>query len=217
MNANAIIFDLDGTLINSLSDLAWSTNQALLKNGFPEHPQDAYRMFVGKGVAELIRLALPEENRVEETVQKLDHAFREQYAENWKRESVPYPGIRGMLDELIQADIAMAVFSNKPHDFTHFCVNEFFADIPFVDITGLNDNVPAKPDPTGALHLADMIGEKPEKIIFMGDSCIDMQTAVNAGMIPVGVLWGFRDKAELLDHGARVVLENPGDLIQYFQ
>jgi len=216
MKANAIIFDLDGTLLNSLEDLAWCTNQALKHNGFPEHPAEDYRIFVGKGVTELIKKVLPADQGDDETIKKLDLQFREIYAKNWKRQSKPYPGIREMLDDLIKIDIPMAVFSNKPHQFTHLCVNEFFSEIPFVDITGLNEEVPAKPDPTGALRLAKMIGEKPENIMFMGDTSVDMQTAVNAGMIAIGVSWGFRDRDELQLHGAQVILDKPSDLKELF-
>lgn len=207
---SAVIFDLDGTLIASLEDLADSVNTALEAYSFPTHPLDPYRYFVGDGMENLVRRALPE-GTPEKSVHDVFAVVKQEYGKSWAKKTRPYDGIDVMLRELAARSVPMAVLTNKPHEFTNEVVNHFFPSAPFAIVQGSPAGGKAKPDPRLALDIARHFNLDPADIAFMGDSRTDMDTAVNAGMLPVGVLWGFRPERELLDHGARVILEKPGD------
>ncbi len=209
----AVVFDLDGTLLNTLEDLASSVNRVLGARGFPEHPVDAYRYFVGSGTYSLVRAALPEEEPADSLVTSCLAEFMTDYSENWKVKTHLYDGIAELLDGLAKRSVRTAILSNKPHEFTLLCVREFMPQWDFEIILGQRDGVPRKPDPAGALEIADRLGLEPGQILFVGDSSVDMDTAVNAGMFPVGVLWGFRGKDELIEHGAAATVENPAQLL----
>ena len=213
MSFEAAIFDLDGTLLDTLEDIANSANQLLAERGFPEHPLEAYRMFVGDGVGMLIRRVLPERHRDQAMVTSCVEAFRRIYADNWNVKTRPYDGIPQMLDGFRDLRIRMAVLSNKPDDFTRLCVSELLSDWVFEIVQGSIAGVPRKPDPTSAKDIARRMGVAPDKFIYIGDTGIDMKTATNAGMHPVGVLWGFRGEEELRDNGAKAIVEHPGDLL----
>ena len=207
----ALIFDLDGTLLNSLDDLADCANTVLAEQGFAAHPVDAYRFFVGNGVEHLMRRAAPD-NTPEPVLARLVQAMREEYGQHWARKSKVYDGIQPMLRTIAARPLPMAVLSNKPHELTEITVRHFFPDIPFARIQGSPRGGRAKPDPTLALAIAAHLGAEPEHTLFIGDSCTDMLTATAAGMIPTGVLWGFRPESELLAHGAKILLEQPETL-----
>jgi len=213
MTPRALIFDLDGTLLNTLDDLADSGNAALAALGLPEHPVDAYRLFVGLGVAELVLRMLPADSRDESTLKRAGALLVDEYKQRWKSKTRPYPGIVEMLSALRQADLPICVLSNKPQDYTDLTVREFFPDVPFTQVRGSRPEVPNKPHPAGALALAGELGLAPGQIVFVGDSATDMKTARGAGMLPVGVLWGFRDEAELSGNGARHLIKAPGELL----
>jgi phosphoglycolate phosphatase len=212
VNARALIFDLDGTLLDTLDDIAFCMNAALKSFGAPQQPAHEYKRFVGQGLDVLAWRVLPEDRRDDATVKQCVAAMRAVYAGRWAHSTRPYPGIGGMLENLKRRAIPMAVFSNKAHDFTVRIVSHFFGPDTFRAILG-GGKFPFKPDPAGALFLAGGLKVSPENILYVGDSDIDMKTACNAGMYPVGVTWGFRSRQELLDNGAKVLIDNPSVLI----
>lgn len=210
----AVLFDLDGTLLNSLADLANAGNAVLRAHGFADHPEDAYRYFVGDGIRVLVRRILPAAVRDDdELADQILSEFRERYAHGWNVRSHLYPGVIDMLAELERRNLAMAVLSNKPEEFTLQCVNHYMASVPFVAVLGVTDKRPHKPDPTGALEVVQQTGIPADRWVYLGDTATDMQTAGSAGMLPVGAAWGFRDAEELWRAGAGVVIEQPCELI----
>lgn len=209
MPCKAILFDLDGTLLDTLEDIADATNRALVDNGFPSHPLDAYRYFVGDGIVNLMTRALPEGARDEGTLAACLEALREAYHANWNVKTKPYDGIPEMLDEVTGRGLKMAVLSNKPQEFTKLCVDEQLSQWRFDPVFGMRDGIPRKPDPAGAMEIVRLLGVEPAECLYLGDTAIDMKTAVAAGMFPVGACWGFRPAAELLKNGARVLVEDP--------
>ena len=213
MTYKAVVFDLDGTLIDTLEDLGNTTNRVLATRGFPTHGLDDYRYFVGDGAAMLISRALPEDNRDNHTINICLDAFIKDYGKNWDVNTRPYDGIEEMLDGLTRRRVKMAVLSNKPHEFTKKCVSGFLRKWTFEVVLGLRHGIPRKPDPAGALEIASSLNIPPERFIYAGDTSIDMNTACAAGMFPVGVLWGFRSGEELLKSGARVLVKNPADIL----
>ena len=210
----AIIFDLDGTLIDSLEDIADSMNIVLKKNGYPPHSYDDYRYLVGSGARKLVASAIPEERRENDIVNECLKLFKEIYNKNWHVKTRPYPGITGMLYRIAKLGIKTSVLSNKPDDFTKRCVKKFLPDILFEIVLGMRDNIPPKPDPAAALEIAAELEISPEKFLYIGDTAIDMKTANSAGMSAVGVLWGFRSREELLENGAKALVGNPMEILE---
>lgn len=213
MTYNAVIFDLDGTLLDTLGDIANSMNRVLLDNRLPAHPVERYRYFVGEGVRRLAQQALPENSADDDLLNRCVKSFHEIYSQNWHATTQPYPGIPELLASLSGRPLKLAVLSNKPHDFTRLCVKRFFPDIRFHAITGNRQGVPPKPDPESAIQISESLNTPPERFIFTGDTAIDMKTAIGAGMFPVGVLWGFRSKEELVQNGAKALIGHPGELL----
>lgn len=209
----AILFDLDGTLLDTLEDLGNSANRVLSQKGFPTHALDSYRYFVGDGSAMLITRALPEDKRNDDMVQLCLDAFLKDYRRNWNVSTKPYDGIAKMLDSLTAHRIKLAVLSNKRHDLTKLCVTELLHKWRFEAILGQRKNVPRKPDPAGALEAAQILNISPSDFLFLGDSAVDMKTALAAGMFPVGALWGFRPAKELLQSGARALINEPPEIL----
>ncbi len=211
--ALAVIFDLDGTLLDTLEDLADSANEALEACGFASHAVEAYRLFVGEGMAVLMERILPVESRGREEIARLLAVYREAYGRRWAAKSRPYEGIEGMLRGLAARGVALAVLSNKPQANTEVCVGHFLGEHPFVAVFGQREEVPRKPDPAGALEIALALGLDPREILFVGDTATDMDTARAAGMVAVGVLWGFRSEEELRRHGATHVVARPEEIL----
>ena len=213
MQFKVILFDLDGTLLDTLEDLGNSVNRVLAKKGFPTHDLDRYRYFVGDGALMLITRALPKQKRKNDVIQACVDAFQLDYSQNWKVKTRLYDGIAEMLDELVTRNLKLAVLSNKPHIFTKQSVDNLLSNWRFEIVLGQRDAVPRKPSPEGALEIVENLNTKPENVLYLGDSAVDMQTAVAAGMFPVGVLWGFRSMKELQDAGAKVLIERPSEVL----
>lgn len=209
----AIIFDLDGTLLDTLEDIANSMNTVLVKHGFPTHSVDDYRYLVGDGAAVLVSRVLPEEKRNDETIKNLLKEFRKEYSYNCNVTTKPYDGVHEMLDALTAHGIKLTILSNKPDDFTKLCVTEFLPNWNFDIVFGLREGIPRKPDPTGALQIAGHLNIPPAHILIVGDTSVDMKTAVAAGMFSVGVLWGFRSQEELLNNGAQALIQRPQEIL----
>ncbi len=215
MRFKVVLFDLDGTLLDTLEDLGNAANRVLTRNGFPGHDVDTYRYLVGDGAIMLMRRALPEDKRNDETIRVCVQAFREEYGQNWNVKTKPYDGVAEMLDVLVAHGLKMAVLSNKPDDFTRRCVNEFLPNWTFDMILGQSDSIPLKPDPSGAKKIAKCLNIPPSNFIYLGDTSIDMKTAVAAGMFPVGALWGFRTGKELQENGAKILIKRPLELLDF--
>ena len=209
MKFEAVIFDLDGTLLNSLEGIADAMNVLLERLGYSTHPSEAYKYFVGDGVTEMVRRALPEAICEKSDIKKLVTDYREIYHTTWPKKSPPYEGIPELLDALSQKNIKLAVLSNKSDDFTKRMVSKLLSLWEFEIVMGAHPGIPEKPDPYAALKIAEITGIAPTNIIFVGDSGVDMQTAAMANMYPVGVLWGFREADELLANGAKHLIKHP--------
>jgi phosphoglycolate phosphatase len=215
MNCQAVIFDLDGTLLDTLTDIADAANRALIRSGFPPHDRQAYRWFIGDGSAVLMTRALPETQRSAETVQSCLTSFIDDYNRNWHQATQPYAGMRDLLEKLQNRDIHFAVVTNKPHRFAVSMMAHYFGHCPFDPILGQQKGIPRKPDPAQALAAAEKMGVQPAACIFLGDSAVDMKTARNAGMQPVGAGWGFRPDEELWNSGAMAVVHHPAELLDF--
>jgi phosphoglycolate phosphatase len=213
MPFRAIIFDLDGTLLDTLDDIANAANRALATRGFPAHPNVQYRAWIGEGVLKLISRALPEGHRDAATVQACADAYVQEYERNWNTETKAYAGVPDLLDALVARGLKLAVLSNKPDQFTQRCVDELLSKWAFNVVLGASDRFPRKPDPTGATEIARRLGVLPAECLYVGDSGTDMQTARGARMCAVGALWGFRDRAELLEAGAQLLINRPGEVL----
>jgi phosphoglycolate phosphatase len=208
----AVIFDLDGTLLDTLADLAAAANRVLARFGYPIHPLDAYRRFVGSGVATLLARALPpgEAARLAEAgMRPILEAMRADYQDHAAEATCPYPGVVELLAALRERNVTSGVLSNKPHEATLAVVRHFFGSHPFAVVQGHAPGMPLKPDPTSALAMADAFGLAPSRILYLGDSDIDMITAKAAGMYAVGAAWGFRGADELRASGADCVCAAP--------
>lgn len=208
------LFDLDGTLLDTLGDLADSMNAVLAARGLPVHPLDQYRYFVGDGMRELARRVLPGKAPAEEIIDQLVEEMRLEYGARCYDSTAPYPGIMTMLEVVAATKKPMAVFSNKPHDFTTQMVKKYFPGIPFLMVLGVGGDVPRKPDPAGALKIARKTGINPEGFFYLGDTATDMRTAAAAGMFAAGAAWGFRDEDELRKNGAGIVLQSPDEVTE---
>jgi len=217
MKYGAVIFDLDGTLLDTIDDLADSMNAVLNALGFPQHDMDSYRYFVGTGMRNLVRKALPEDFRNDKIVDISVKAMVDEYGKRWDNKTRPYEGIPEMLDDLARLGIRMSILSNKPHEFTLKVVNRFLSSWEFECVFGEREGVPKKPDPTAAFEIAGIMGVPVERFLYIGDSATDMETAKAAGMYPAGVKWGFRKAEELLSAGAKRIIETPQELICMFR
>jgi phosphoglycolate phosphatase len=211
----AVLFDLDGTLLDTLEDIANAANRVLASKGFPTRPLEVHRAAVGDGARILMQRILPEANRDADTIQECFAAFRRDYGEQWNVNTKPYAGVSKMLDALQAHGLKMAVLSNKPADFTRKCVYEILSKWNFDPVFGGEDGIPNKPDPSGAIEISKRLSIPPEQFIYLGDTGVDMITANAAGMFAVGALWGFRDREELEKEGAKVLLKRPEDLLNF--
>jgi len=215
MKFRAVLFDLDGTLLDTLDDLADSMNASLRRFGFPPHPVDTYKILVGDGLLNLVSRALPEGHRDDTTIDNVASTQWEEYAKKWANKTHPYEGIPELLDTLQERGIAICVLSNKPDDFTRIIVQKFLSKWSFAVVRGQSEDTPIKPDPTAANQIALKLGFRNSEFLYVGDSNTDMKTASAAGMFGVGVLWGFRPKDELIAAGARALIERPSELLQF--
>lgn len=192
-----IIFDLDGTLLNTIADLAQSVNYALEALGFPTHEVPAYNFMVGNGVSKLFERALPEGEKTNENIQQVRQLFVPYYAQHKTDKSHPYPGIPELLEALQAQGKHLAVASNKYQSATETLIKHFFGNIHFAAVFGQREGVTPKPDPTIVYDILKITGTPKERVLYVGDSGVDMQTAINSGVISCGVTWGFRPRAEL--------------------
>ncbi len=215
MKHRAVLFDLDGTLLNTLQDVAESVNKGLESLGFPQHSIESYKSLIGEGRDVLVLRALPENHRDKETGQKLLTIVNAEYAIHWADNTRPYPGIPELLDDLTVKGIKITVLSNKADDLTNICVTKLLAPWRFALIAGARPSVPNKPDPTAALQIAKQLNISPPQFLYLGDSDIDMKTANGAGMYAIGAGWGFRSAQELITGGAKAVIKHPGELLNY--
>ena len=210
----AVIFDLDGTLLDTLADIAYSINSTLERHGLPVHPVDSFRRMVGSGFRNTVEMAVaggPFEDHIDALASEASRA----YADDPVSRTRFYDGIEQLLDALRNQGIPFAVLSNKPDYLVQILAREFFAGHGFTHICGHRDGLPRKPDPTTALHLAGVLGCDPSEVLFLGDTDIDMMTARNAGMKAIGAAWGFRDSEELVAAGAEAVLSCPEEVMAY--
>lgn len=212
MNYKGVIFDLDGTLVNSLTDLANSVNTVLTEYKLPTYDIESYKYRVGNGIRKLVERSLPEGKQ--DLLEPALARFKEIYAKHNLDHTAPYDGIVDLLKALQQQNIKIGVCTNKHDEAAKEIIRIIFGDNIFDEIIGDKQGLKRKPDPGKVLMIAKHWGLKPEEIAYLGDSDVDMQTAQNANMFAVGVLWGFRDAEELQKNGADVLLENPLDLLE---
>lgn len=210
-----MIFDLDGTLVNTLEDLADSVNEALEKMGYPVWKTEDYRLKVGRGFRNLMENSVPPEVKEDSAViDRMLEYFVNAYDRRYMEKSRPYDGIRDMLADLEKEGIMTAVNSNKRTDYTEKLIAALFPGVPFVGVFGERAGVPKKPDPASALELCGIMGLEPAEVLYIGDSRTDMQTGKNAGMDTVGVVWGFRGYEELHENGAVYIARTPADIVE---
>ena len=214
MRKRLVIFDLDGTLLDTVADLANATNQALEQCGFPTHPVEAYYQFVGNGINKLFARALPAESDNEENVLRIRSLFVPFYNEHNADCSCPYAGVVDLLCRLQSSGVQIAVASNKYHEATLKLVTHFFPDIDFAAIYGQRESVPIKPAPDVVYDILRDTGIAKEDTLYVGDSGVDMQTARNAGVESVGVAWGFRSVEELLENGASHIIHKAEEILR---
>ncbi len=208
----AVLFDLDGTLADSLIDLAGGVNNALMSRGFAPHPVEAFKYFVGDGIPKMIERALPEGSRDTKTVNEIKDIFLPYYAEHYADNTYAYDGMVELVNSLKNGGFTVAVVTNKEQGMADKVVTSLYGDV-FDLIFGKRDGIPAKPDPTAALMAMDELGVKPQECVFIGDSGMDVATAVNSGAVPVGELWGFRGREELIANGAKYIINTPNELL----
>ena len=209
----AIIFDLDGTLLNTLDDLSDSMNYALTSLGFPPRFRSENQQFVGNGVEVFAERALPESARTPEMIWQCAELMGEEYRRRYNYKTFPYYGVIDLLYNLQKIPVRLAVLTNKNDDFARIMISEFFPRINFSVVRGALPHVPKKPDPTAALQIAKELGVLPSEILFVGDSSVDIRTGISAGMIPIGVSWGFRTIDELRKEGAQHIVIEPHELL----
>lgn len=216
MNFKGVIFDLDGTLVNSLEDIADAMNKVLINLNYPAHSYESYQYFIGSGLRNLVSKSLPETHNDENNIDRCYQLMIEDYSDNCTSKTKAYDGIAELLDYLVLQDIKLSVFSNKSDELTKKITAHLFPNI-FDPIVGLRIEELKKPNPQEAIAISKSLGLSADEMIFIGDSGIDMQTAANANMLAVGVLWGYRPEDELITAGAKYVLTNPMDLIPILQ
>lgn len=208
-----VIFDLDGTLVDTIADLAGATNYALVQLGLPTHSVQAIRSFVGNGINKLLERSLPESERTEAGVMRMREHFIPYYNEHNADLSQPYQGIVSLLNELQSRGVQLAVASNKYQAATEKIIACYFPDIRFVKVYGQRTDVPIKPNPAVVLEIMGHAGVERNEVLYVGDSGVDMQTGINAGVDTVGVSWGFRSRSELESFRPLAVIDRAEDLL----
>lgn len=207
-----IIFDLDGTLLDTIADLGDSMNEVLEGFNRPTYTYEEYKLKVGGGFRGLVLKCFPEEND-EEKIDEIVRLYYESYSRNYLNKTTPYREIEKVLYKLNQRGYKLAINSNKGDEYTNKLVNRFFPKIPFIEIYGERVGIPRKPAPTGALEIARSMKLETKDILYVGDTKTDIMTAKNAGMDSAGVLWGFRNREELSRYGANFIISNPEEIL----
>lgn len=210
-----VIFDLDGTLVNSVADLGNACNYALDRMGFPIHSSEAYNIMVGNGISKLIERALPEDARKKQVVDSLRKCFMEYYNDHLWDETTVYEGVMEMLEELKERGVNLAVASNKYQEATTRIVNHFFPSLHWASVMGQRENVPLKPDPSIIFNVLLECPTPKAEVLYVGDSAIDMETGYRACVERVGVTWGFRPRSELVAAHADHVISDPFEILDY--
>jgi len=213
-NLKAILFDLDGTLLNTLSSLANCFNRVLAAEGYPTHPAEAYRLFIGDGARQCVMRCLPDQVQDDKTINHVLRLQQADYLLSWQQDVEIYSGIETLLVELKTRGLPMAVLSNKDHAFVERCVGHFFKSDTFVAIQGFNASIPHKPDPAGARRLISELGVPASETALLGDTAVDIETASAAGICSIGALWGFRDRDELEEAGANYIAKTPAEVLR---
>lgn len=213
MKTSLVIFDLDGTLLNTIGDLAVACNAVLAVRGLPQHSLEEYRHFVGNGIMRLVERALPEPLRSPENVALVRADFVKYYTEHIDAYTKPYDGIPELVAELARRGIRMAVASNKFQAGTEKLIRLFFPGVAFAAVFGQRPEVPLKPDPAVVKEILQVTGTPCGEVLYVGDSGVDMQTARVAGVRSAGVTWGFRERQELVDAGADALVDRPQELL----
>jgi phosphoglycolate phosphatase len=214
MHYSAVLFDLDGTLLDTLKDLADSVNTSLGYLGFPPHEMEAFKYFIGDGREQMALRSLPEQHRDQETLARLVEYINAEYVKHWADNTRPYEGVPELLDSLTKNRTRMAILSNKPHNFTEEMVSRLLSKWHFEVVAGALPSVPIKPDPTAALQIANKMDIPAADFLYLGDSDIDMKTAIASKMYPVGACWGFRKPEELKAAGAKSLIRDPLELLK---
>ncbi|MDX1828195.1 MAG: HAD family hydrolase [Lutibacter sp.] len=209
-----VIFDLDGTLINSVEDIADAMNVMLKQNDLPTHNLKTYEQFLGSGIRDLLKKAVAKKSNEKEFMDTCWNEMIAIYTSNCTNKTKPYNGIINLLDTLVSQKIEMAILTNKADHLAKKIVAELFPTYNFEAVIGLTNEEAKKPNPVTAIQISKKFNLNPNEIVFVGDSGIDMQTATNAGMFAVGVAWGYRDKNELIANGAKFILNHPSDLFK---
>jgi phosphoglycolate phosphatase len=216
MKFKAVIFDLDGTLVNSIQDIADAMNTVLQNYNYPTHSYEKHQSFIGSGIRSLVQKSLPESNNNENQVDICSNAMIEVYRENCTNKTKPYDGIVELSDYLIAQNIKLSVLSNKADELTKKITKALLPNY-FDPILGLKVEAHKKPNPIELINIGKNLGFKPEEIIYVGDTGIDMQTANNANMLAVGVSWGFRSKEDLIANDAKYIIHSPSELIKIIE
>lgn len=211
MPIQAVIFDLDGTLLNTLDDLADAGNRVLAALEYPQHPTEAFRRFVGSGAHILCKRMLPEEHRSESEVNLAHSIFDREYKEHMFDKTAPYPGIPALLEDLRRRNLLLGIVSNKPDVYVQPIAERYFPEI-FSAVAG-PQNGQLKPDPSGVIAVLRKFSVLPQDTLYVGDSDVDMETARNAKVHSCGVLWGFRDRQELASAGANHLVSDPSGIL----
>ena len=206
------IFDLDGTVLDTLDDLANSVNWVCARHSWPTHQRDAYKYFVGNGMVKLLERATPEQAKQPGLWEQVQEEFRDYYAQHKADCTKPYAGMEQVLNRLKEAGVSIAVLTNKPHAAAQPIMEQYYPGV-FPVVQGAMPGLPVKPDPTLLLQLMERMGAQPGNTLFVGDSNVDIQTAKNGGLSSCGVLWGFRTRQELEGEGARFIADTPDDLL----
>jgi len=215
MMFQAVLFDLDGTLLNTLTDLADAMNASLAHFGYPPQLVDAYKYFIGDAVETEAKRALPESARGPQIIKKVADFSEQIYDKCWHKNTRPYPGIQELLSNLTKRGLPLSVLSNKPDYFTKIMVEKLLPRYRFEIVQGALPDVPIKPDPAAALQIAKQLKIPPEQFLYLGDTNTDMKTAVAAGMFPLGCLWGYRTADELLESGAKALVQTPREVLVF--
>ena len=212
---SAVLFDLDGTLLDTLADIASSMNFTLQQHGLQPYTLQEYPFLVGSGLREMVLAALHGQGRADDLADEIVEGFRAEYDRRWAENSRSYDGMVEALQRLHEAGVRLAVLSNKPDSFTQVMVRRLLPAELFDAVLGHREPFPIKPAPDSTLHILRQLGVSPERAALVGDSDVDILTARNAGIVPIGVDWGFRPREELIEAGARYMASSPSALASW--